>query len=99
MREPTEMELRVAEGIYNSARKQYATKAPDWAEADKKTRDAILADARAAIRAMREPTDDMLAACLNVPILGPHARARDYDRAHYHVMIDAASPPDSGDGQ
>ena len=50
--------------------------------------------ARIAIRAMRGPTDRMLVSCLNVPILGPHATGRDYDRAHYNAMIDAASPGD-----
>ena len=77
----TEMERRVADTLENESRV--------WM--NELSAEQSLTLARAAIRAMREPTDDMLSSCLRVPILGPHATGRDYDRAHYRAMIDTAT--------
>ena len=51
-----EMIERVAKAIWDS------TEVYDWAEADKIIRGLVVRSARAAIQAMREPTDEMVKA-------------------------------------
>lgn len=83
-REPTEMELRVARVLDPKA----------FGESDdsrldtfyRNLRNAALEQARAAIRAMREPTPDMYdAGCTSFS---------ENPADSYEAMIDAASPPD-----
>tara|TARA_R110000868_G_scaffold72509_1_gene211247 strand:+ start:2332 stop:2583 length:252 start_codon:yes stop_codon:yes gene_type:complete len=79
-REPTEMELRVAKAICN-----VSNRAP-WAD---ENYDLFLDEARAAIRAMREPTTKMLREA------GMDGVCSTEDVAFmWGEMIDAASPPE-----
>ena len=77
-RAPTEMELRVAKAICN-----VSNRAP-WAD---ENYDLFLDEARAAIRAMRKPTTEMLRdALIGMPVRTEPAAAI------WEVLIDAASP-------
>lgn len=61
MREPTEMELRVAQALANNNWPNLT-----WGAFSVKAKEGLLSDARAAIQAVREPTKDMLAAALPI---------------------------------
>jgi len=105
MTEPTEMELRVARAILGTLPVSVDTAGRDLLEALRPdTRVKVLQQARAAIRAMRSPTKEMILA-------GEDAysefedSSRDtngtYEFVHrgheaptYNAMIDAASPPE-----
>lgn len=86
-REPTEMELRVARSIYKEA--TTTSFAPNGWDFDTNTRPQTrkrwLRIARAAIRAMREPTVTMMQA--------PRTKSVAHAVKCYGAMIDAASPP------
>jgi hypothetical protein len=76
-REPTEMELRVAEAI----------KSADYSKPAGGLGTTYLSLARTAIRAMREPTTEMLRdALIGMPVRTEPAAAI------WEVLIDAASP-------
>jgi len=90
-RAPTEMELRVAKVLMERAMDYITT--PAWAERSwqqtNEGRAHYINTARAAIRAMREPTTEMLRAC------GLFALGTDKEIAFtWQEMIDAASPED-----
>lgn len=105
MREPTEMEDRVAEAIRDAFfaqpvdRQNTFPRDPYWSTA-----------ARAAIRAMREPTAEMIDAggrniayeifgfggaktLMHYSSSGIEARDKEYADTAWPAMIDAASPP------
>lgn len=104
-REPTEMELRVARAIWD-VRWLEAPQSirPDWdngsllrkslTDADVvDARSRSIRDARAAIRAMREPTDDMIVD--GGDALDPDGyRPWDLALPAWRAMIDAASSPE-----
>jgi hypothetical protein len=86
---PTEMELRVCDAITLDLhnQKKPIKHHPDgrsYIEFD--TRSA----ARAAIRAMREPTPEMMSECENLH--GPLTRCEIHPSEMWTAMIDAASP-------
>ena len=81
-RDPTEMELRVAK----AANDAFMEDSFDGYPADSIDRALWLQVARAAIRAMYEPNETMLAAYMNA--LDAKMRRR------WRAMVDAASPPD-----
>jgi hypothetical protein len=90
----TEMEERVARAIWEASSGPMDFITPDGFAA------AIL-EARAAIRAMREPTEDMLVAGAIVEVdtgwggRGSYKPVGDaYRETRWKQMIDAASPPD-----
>ena len=79
-REPTEMELRVAEAIKSADNELYSKPAGGFGT-------TYLSLARAAIRAMREPTTEMLRdALIGMPVRTEPAAAI------WEVFIVAASP-------
>lgn len=80
MRQPTEMELRAAEALA-------VARGCRWERCGDNDREMVIEEARAAIRAMREPTDDMLEP------LGT-GEAYKWARGSWTIMIDAASPPE-----
>lgn len=86
-RTPTEMELRVAWALlFNEAGDRPHT---PWAALSDLFQAVMIRKARAAIRAMREPTKEMRRIGANglvTPTRAGHA---------WQAMIDAASPPDS----
>ena len=84
MREPTEMELRVANAILGTL-PGVPVGVNALAMLTEKSRDTLLDQARTAIRAMREPTQTMLDAADRES--GPGIW---YDI--WEAMIDAASP-------
>jgi len=87
-REPTEMETRVAKVLYDLKQAgQFSREAEHYWNLG--VRSWYFDQARAAIRAMREPTGGMLAAVDES--MHPNWLAH---RA-YEVMIDAASPPNA----
>ena len=94
-REPTEMELKVARNLldYEAAGQPHTA----WDDLSPGYRNVMIGKARAAIRAMGEPTKEMvLAGCAKAaeeqlrPISINRRDAADLWRA----MIDAASPPE-----
>lgn len=90
-RAPTEMELRVAKVLMERAMDYITT--PAWAERSwqqtNEGRAHYINTARAAIRAMREPTTEMLRdALIGMPVRTEPAAAI------WEVLIDAASPED-----
>ena len=98
MREPTEMELRVAAVIEPAAFGDYDESRLPGYYANLKY-DALLS-ARAAIRAMREPTKDMCdegATELCCFDRGGDSGS-EYAMNTWKAMIDTASPPGSGAG-
>ncbi len=82
-REPTEMELRVARALYDGrnlgAEAITSALLPQWEDLHPLYRRAWVLKARAAIRAMREPTNEMF---LTIEYI-----------SDWYAMIDAASPP------
>ena len=94
-REPTEMELRVAKALIATVRLQW--------DAVPESHPILLAEARAAIRAMREPTDEMMnrgtSTILIEHMTRPTKAAGNFvqfpaSTSHdvWTAMIDAASP-------
>lgn len=84
MREPTEMELRVAKAIQDCV---YVDGADDFRYAP--TVEGVYEAARAAIRAMREPTPEVAAVLEH----GKPNRFRVWGADYWRDGIDAASPP------
>ena len=83
---PTEMELRVANVLY-AVENHGLTGARDMEFATPELREYWLESARAAIRAMRTPTTEMLRdALIGMPVRTEPAAAI------WEVLIDAASP-------
>jgi len=80
VREPTEMELRVAKVLYDDLCSDPDNTIPEG---------YAIELAQAAIRAMREPTSGMLEAEAKLYV-GNGA----YAGNTWHAMIDSASPPD-----
>lgn len=98
-REPTEMELRVAKALYDGrnlgAECVQAIALPSWKDTPSIYRTPWILKARAAIRAMHEPTENMLTAAVEVAI-DHYAGDGLYlhtDKQTWCAMIDAASPP------
>lgn len=92
MREPTEMELRVAREMYD-ANPALRSGHLAWDQLSFGYQAPWIACARSAIGAIREPTADMIARGDSRFYVG-----REQSRAIWQAMIDAASPPDSGEG-
>lgn len=94
----SEMVERVARAIYASAGR--LPPEPPWEDADQEVRDWISDHARAAIEAMREPSEAMIdsgvAFALNVSLGGDY-RWTDYVRDKHRAMIDAALKPEGGE--
>jgi hypothetical protein len=112
-REPTEIEMRVAAALARVALEDVLSSgelagqgsslelAIAALRAEKKLRDSYVGLARAAIRAMREPTEDMLDAGAIVEVdtgwggRGSYKPVGDaYRETRWKQMIDAASPPE-----
>ena len=87
-REPTEMELRVAKILLiGDGVSMPSGKIRDWIDLSNVQRNSYLRTARAAIRAMRTPTTEMLRdALIGMPVRTEPAAAI------WEVLIDAASP-------
>ena len=87
-REPTEMETRVAKIILIADGVSMPSgKIRDWIDLSNVQRNSYLKTARAAIRAMRVPTTEMLRdALIGMPVRTEPAAAI------WEVLIDAASP-------
>lgn len=98
MREPTEMELRVARTLNPFA--HWDGMPPNSATNDQEYFRYVMAtavsDARKAIRAMREPTKEMLQFLSKNWDAPPHTPGAVYPNTQHHwrMMIDAASPPE-----
>lgn len=92
-REPTEMELRVAQAICESQGLVWALQGdPMTSGSGGDDRDGYLIEARAAIHAMREPTPEMRGVRV---VWAPIARPLDMWENRLNLwtaMIDAASP-------
>ena len=91
-REPTEMELQVALAIYERKTvmpngELHLMKKKPWEKLQNISRVKYLNDARAAIRAMRTPTTEMLREAGMVVAGNTEAHATVWE-----TMIDAASP-------
>lgn len=82
MRQPTEMELRAAEALA-------VARGCRWERCGDNDREMVIEEARAAIRAMREPTDEMRMAA--PPRVLEKLAYRDLGDT-WKSMIDAASP-------
>lgn len=93
MREPTEMELRVAKALWLETSEDDLTRAARAAFTHERMADILETEidlARVAIRAMRDfPTIQMADAGLNAGGLSRRSHAVTV----WHAMIDAASPP------
>jgi len=92
MSEPTEMELRVAKALYEykdpDADAVISMDEIPWDLVNKWVRRSFLRKARAAIRAMREPTDGMI----KDGWLSADRDGWDGPGSCWELMIDAASP-------
>lgn len=90
-REPTVKELQVAKAAYEAL-------FDDKWEDDKPTehyRTRCLVAAGPSIRAMREPTQEMVSAAAHVYKIGGEAMLTPDQLSGYQAMIDAASPPEA----
>jgi hypothetical protein len=100
MREPTEMELRVAQaliGVHPTLKIPPDGIPAAWQQIPESLKDFMLQMARAAIRAMREPTPEMLDAvklAWRTPGQTHGQKHMPGLKADYERLIDAASPPD-----
>lgn len=86
-RDPTEMELRVAESLWIAD--AGGRRLEPWSDIDPEWQARWVRSARAAIRAMREPTTDMLREAGIGSLVTTEENAGTWE-----VMIDAASPPE-----
>lgn len=96
-REPTEMELRVAEALWRHTLEGIPGHGKDNVKFTDELRDmpwlkGFIDQARIAIKAMREPTGDMLNEAHDFPFDGM-SYVSGYRVGMYEAMIDAASPP------
>lgn len=85
MTTPTEMELRVAKALNPWIFGEFPNTSQSHQDYVRWKREAMIVEARKAIRAMREPTEAMVDA-------GMQEAAVDL-ASEYRAMIDAASPP------
>jgi agmatine/peptidylarginine deiminase len=92
-REPTEMEERVAAALYavNDAKLAPHHRSP-WPKCMAHVREEYIGLARAAIRAMRNPTDDVVMAAHNKTLESWDFMAPGVFPDAFNAMIDAASP-------
>ena len=92
-RPPTPIELKVAKAIWECREFPFPPFVQQtWDQGTLIAQEATLALARAAIRAMYEPTEDMLWAAHDVPVGGP-SYVSGFKPEMWSVMIDTASPP------
>lgn len=89
-REPTEMELRVARAMFEAS--MFKDAGP-WEAQSSEYRRLAIVQARAAIRAMREPTDEMEVAGSEEWMCST-ATYEDRSGLNWRAMIDTASPPE-----
>lgn len=94
-RKPTEMELRVAQAICEAQGLAWDMQGnPMTSGSGGDDRDGFILEARAAIRAMREPTAEMTA-YVRAKLEGTIPKGpNDWYTEPYRNMIDAASPPE-----
>lgn len=105
-RQPTEMELRVATALWDRAmaynKRMHLCPQGKLADQSPSIIAGMVDEARAAIRAMKEPTDDVLLAGYNVHFEAPWPKEWQLQafeelsgaKEIYQAMISAASPED-----